>query len=145
MYCYPSHVRTRLPALISQVPSVDKRIQESIDSANAQIDAVLRKLGVSQLPLDEFDPLLTSIASALAAADVIDGSLSGGGEDNPTPLSVRLREWAERQLEKIVAGDIVLDGITPPQLGDDGTRYIPAMHSHPFQTQELDCWDVMGP
>lgn len=146
-YCTADNVRTRLPAvpLAGENAKVDQRIADGIATADGQINACLRKLGVT-LPLATVDPLLTGISSALAAADCIDGGLSGGGEDEPTPLSVRLRAWAERMLDKLCSGDLVLDGVDLDiGAGEDGTIWIPGQHSDPEQTQELDCWDIMGP
>ncbi len=147
-YCEPDDVRVRLPATLPEGKSyrTDERLEYSIIAADAQIDGRLRRFGVS-LPLSPpVDPLIGAISSALAAADFLDGSFSGGGEDDPTSLSVRLREWGEAQLDLICSGDLALDGVDLGiSAGDDGTVYIPAQHSHVGQTQELDCWDVMGP
>lgn len=146
-YCTAANVRGRLPALPAPgvKAEVDQRITDAIASADGQINGRFRKFGIT-LPLSEpVDPLITAISSALAAADSIDGSFSGGGEGQTQPLSERLRAWAERQLDLICEGEVVLEGVNEHlAAGTDGTVYVAAVHSDPEQTQELDCWSVMG-
>ena len=147
-YCTYANVQGRLPALQDEGTDsvIDQRVADGIASADGQINGRLRKFGITVPLTAPIDPLIVAISSALAAADTIDGGFSGGGEDQPMPLSERLRAWAERQLDLICSGELVLEGINEElAAGEDGTVYIPARHSHPEQTQELDCFDVMGP
>lgn len=135
-YCTAGAVSARLPAvgLAKDQVAMDTLISEGISWADAQIDS---RLGSKYtVPFVTVPALVRHISADLAASFVIDSSLSGGGEDDTKPLSVRLAQRAEQALRNIERGSDIVSATEPIPTAP------PAYHSAMGQKQILERFPV---
>lgn len=111
-YATAEKIRIRLQALQAAGVStpVDARIADAILDADAVCNAYLTKGGYP-VPVTggtEALRLLAGISSTLAAAYVVRGTFSGGGETKSPGLYETLHDEAIKMLEMIASKDLVL-------------------------------------
>ena len=120
-YSTRADVENRLSALPapSTVASIDSRIDEGIEYADALIDGKLA--ACYAVPFASVPKLIKAISADLAAAFTLDGGFSGGGEDEPTSLSDTIRSRAMALLEQLATKELVLpsDQAPPPEESDN--------------------------
>lgn len=144
-YSTRANVASRLSALEAEgadsiTAKIDARIADGIEYADSIIDGKLAKrYTVPFADAPSTPKLIKNISADLAAAYSLDGGFSGGGEDEPTPLSDTVRNRAMALLCALAEGDMELPATVEPP---PSTTTVVPYHSKLGQRPTLESFDL---
>lgn len=108
-YCSWADIQTRLPTLpdadsVEVTESLESQVSAAIQEGDTEVDGALASL--FSVPFSPVPPVITSAASYLAAAFMLDSGWSHGAD--ATKLSLHYRALAQDKLDRILAGKLVV-------------------------------------